>query len=56
MFLNKVGNSNSLFKSNEKDTSFVEFKQIIGILPCPTITSRGMFQFPQALKLVYERA
>uniref|UniRef100_A0A8D9F251 Uncharacterized protein n=1 Tax=Cacopsylla melanoneura TaxID=428564 RepID=A0A8D9F251_9HEMI len=56
MCLNKVGNSNSLFKSNEKDVSFIELKQIIGILPCPTITLRGMFQFPQALKLVYERA
>lgn len=55
MCLNKCGQSLSLFKLNEKDISYVQYTQIVGIIPYLNITQRGIYKFPIPLKMVYER-
>uniref|UniRef100_A0A8D8WWA4 Uncharacterized protein n=1 Tax=Cacopsylla melanoneura TaxID=428564 RepID=A0A8D8WWA4_9HEMI len=57
MSLNVVGEGGSLFKVNEKDTSYIKFDQILGILPTPKIQLKGdrvFYKFPSSID-VFEK-
>lgn len=57
LFLNVVGEEGSLFKVNETDLSYVNFDQILKILPTPKLVRKGhrvFYKFPLSLD-VYEQ-
>lgn len=50
MFLNISGANNPLFKLNENDIAYVEFKKIISILPQTTLKMKGNCIFYSLMK------
>lgn len=52
MFFNVVGENASLFKTNDSDISYIDFKQIVGVLPNPDIKLKGnrvYYKFPASI-------
>lgn len=58
LFLRIVGESGKLFKTDENDISFVNFDQILSVLPTPVlknVRNSFFYEFPLVVN-VYEQA
>lgn len=57
MYLNVAGENATLFKTNESDISYIDYNQIIGVLPSRNIKLKGnrvFYKFPSTID-VYEQ-